>query len=212
MKKVPFFANTPDDTHCVQAGFRIMLKYFLPEREFSYEQLDRMSRKQPGKGTWWPPMLIELQKLGLRVKCVEGFSYEEFYKDGESYVRRLYGSETAQYYLEHSNLRQIRPLIPGFLEKIRVENRPATFQDLDWLLDNGWLAGIDLNAAVLNDLKRSDYVGHMVVVFDKAGSDYWLHDPGLKPMPNRRVPRQKLSEAWFWAGPETAGIVGLKLD
>lgn len=68
MKNVPFFANTPDDTHCVQASFRIILKYFLPERDFSYDQLDKMSRYRLGKSTWWPPMLLELQKLDLEVK------------------------------------------------------------------------------------------------------------------------------------------------
>ncbi|HVS79251.1 MAG TPA: hypothetical protein VHD84_03125 [Candidatus Saccharimonadales bacterium] len=210
MKKVPFFANTHDDTHCVQAGFRIMLKYFLPERDFSYDQLDKMSQKQAGKGTWWPPILIELQKLGLDVVCIEGFGYKEFYRGGADYVRQLYRSEAADYYLNHSNLMAIRPLIPEFLRKVQVQTRPATFEDLDSLLAGGWLVGINLNAAALNDLGRSDYVGHMVVVFDKQNDGYWLHDPGLKPRPNRHVTRQKLSEAWLWAGAKTADLVAMK--
>jgi len=212
MKKVPFFANTPDDTHCVQASFRIMLKYFMPDREFSYQRLEKMSGYMPGKGTWWPPMLIELVDLGYSVKCIEGFDYSRFDKEGENYVKRLYRPETAEYYLEHSNLAEIRPIIGEFLKKVDVEARPANFNDINNLLENDWLVGIDLNAAVLNDLERDDYLGHMVVIFDRQSDDYWLHDPGLKPMPNRRVSRQKLSDAWFWSGPETAGLVALKLN
>jgi hypothetical protein len=210
MKKVPFFANTADDAHCVQASFRIMLKYFMPEREFSYKELDKMSHRQPGKGTWWPPMLMELEDLGLKVICIEGFDYKRFYEEGEAYVRSLYRKETAEYYLKHSNLMEVRDLVPAFLQKVDVAARPATLDDLDDLLTDGWLVGIDLNAVVLNDLKRDDYLGHMVVVFDADKDHFWLHDPGLMPHPNRQVSRQKLAKAWFWSGPETAGLVAAK--
>jgi hypothetical protein len=210
MKKVPFFANTPDDTHCVQAGFATMLKFFLPERDFSYERLDEMSQRQPGKGTWWPPMLIELQNLGLEVKCIEGFDYKRFSIEGKPYVRSLYRPETAEYYLNHSNLMEIRGLIPKFLKNVDVQMRPATIDDLVGLLADGWLVGIDLNAVVLNDLDRDDYVGHMVVLFDASKDNFWLHDPGLPPRPNIQVSRQKIQEAWFWSGRETAGLVAVK--
>jgi len=212
MKNVTFYANTADDTHCVQASFRIMLKYFLPELEFTYDHLDVMSQKQSGKGTWWPPMLIELQKLGLRVKCIEGFDYKNFYETGEPYVRSIYRPEAADYYLKHSNLMEIRHIVPDFLKKVDVDARPATGEDLGALLVDGWLVGIDLNAAVLNDLKRDDYVGHMVVVFDADKNNYWIHDPGLKPMPNRHVSRRKLEDAWFWSGHKNAGIVAVKRE
>lgn len=210
MKKVPFFANTADDTHCVQAAFKMMLKYFLPERDFSFAELDRMSRRTAGKGTWWPPMLLALQALGLEARCIEGFDYEMFYKEGKDYVRQVYPLETAKYYLERSNLMDIRPMIPEFLEKIRPEARPASFSDLDELLTAGWLVGLELNAKVLNDSARSEYVGHMVVVFDKQNDYYSLHDPGLKPHRNRQVSRQKLADSWFWSGAENAALVAVK--
>jgi hypothetical protein len=60
MQAVPFFANTPDDTHCFQAVIRGILKYFLPDRKFSWEELDRMSAQKPGMATWPQQMLINL--------------------------------------------------------------------------------------------------------------------------------------------------------
>jgi hypothetical protein len=208
MKKVPFFANTADDTHCVQASFRIMLKYFIPEWEFSYEQLDIMSQKQPGKGTWWPPMLMELQKMGLMVKNIEGFDYQRLYKEGDAYINSIYPKETAEYYLKCSNINEIKPLIPEFMKKIKNETRPATMGDIDNLLADGWLVGVDLNSRALND--RPGYVGHMVVIFDADKNNFWLHDPGLKPMPNRKVRRQKFWAAWAWAGSENVGLTAVK--
>jgi hypothetical protein len=208
MKQVPFFANTPDDTHCVQASFRIMLKYFRPEQDFSFEQLDKMSQKQPGLGTWWPPMLMELRELGFLVKNIEGFDYQRFYKEGEAYVKSIYPPETAEYYLKRSNLAQIKPMVPKFLKTVGLETRPATIGDVDALLSDGWLVGVDLNSRALND--RPGYAGHMVVIFDSSNDNFWLHDPGLPPHPNRQVSRQKLSEAWFWSGRENAGLMAVK--
>jgi hypothetical protein len=57
MRRVPFYANTNDDSHCVQAAFRIMLKYFLPDQEFGYRELDNLTAKVGNHGTWWPPGL-----------------------------------------------------------------------------------------------------------------------------------------------------------
>jgi len=125
MKNLPFFANTPDNTRCVQAAFRIILKYFMPERNFSYAQLDQMSQKMPGKDTWWPPMLIKLQKMGFSVKSIEAFDYRRFYEEGETYVRGIYPEATADYHLNQTNLKEIKPLIPEFLSKIATATRPG---------------------------------------------------------------------------------------
>lgn len=180
----------------------------MPERDFSFEQLDRMSQKQPNKGTWWPPMLIEIHKLGLLVKNIESFDYNRFYEEGEAYVRSIYPKDTAQYYLDKSNLNDIKPLIPEFMEKTEIENRAATIEDIDRLLAGGWLVGIDLNSRTLNN--AGGYSSHMVVIFDADKHSFWLHDPGLKPSPNRKVSRHKLAEAWFYSGRNNAGLVALR--
>lgn len=209
MKNVPFFANTADDTHCVQASFRIMLKYFMPEREFSYDQLDEMSQKRTGKGTWWLPLLLELNRLEIAVKNIGRFDYKQFYRDGETYVRRIYPKETADYHLNRTNLNAIKPYIPEFLKNIEFESRPAVPSDIDKLLAQGWLVALALNSRTLNN--QPGFVGHVVVVF-KANDKYvWLHDPGLPPKPNRKISRQKLAESWYWSGQDNAALIALKL-
>ena len=212
MKDVPFFANTDDDTHCVQASFRIMLKYFMPECDFSYEQLDEMSQKQAGKGTWWPPLLLEIRKLNFSVKDIESFDYLAFYEQGESYAEKHFPPEVADYHLKQTNLMNIRPMIPEFINKIELETRAATINDVETLLRAGWLVGLGVNSRVLNN--KPGYVGHVVVVFgfDAKTNHFWLHDPGLPPKPNRPISRQKLEESWFWTGPEKAVLTAVKLN
>lgn len=43
IQNVPFYSNTPDDTHCFQAVLKMVLKYFQPEKYYSFEQLDKLS-------------------------------------------------------------------------------------------------------------------------------------------------------------------------
>ena len=208
MKDVAFFANTADDTHCLQAAFRMMLKYFLPEQDFSWKELDKMSHKEPGKGTWWFPMLLEIEKIGLRTKYIEKFDYKCFLEEGNSYVIEFYGSEAGSWYLQKSNLLDVKPLIGDFLANSQGQQRVAGLKDLDELLATGWLVGIDLNAKVLNG--QPGFSSHMVLVFGKKSQNYVLHDPGLPPRPSRIVTADLLRQAWSYSGPESMALFAVK--
>jgi hypothetical protein len=50
----------------------------------------------------------------------------------------------------------------------------------------------------------------MVVVWQKKGGNYALHDPGLPPQPSRKVPKNMLLKAWQYAGKENMALVALK--
>jgi len=152
--------------------------------------------------------LLQFRQLGLKVKLIEAFDYEQFYQEGGDYVRRALGQEIGDWHLKNTNLLQVRELVPKFLRTIDWQKRPANLDDLEGLLKNGWLVGIDLNARVLN--KRDGYSSHMVVVFDKQNGDYALHDPGLPPHKNRRVKTKDFEAAWSYAGVENRALVALK--
>ncbi len=78
MKKVPFFSNTDDNTHCFQAMLRMILKYFLPEKDFSFAELDKFSGKVKGKWTWSSRALINLQKMGFELVNICCFDWQKF--------------------------------------------------------------------------------------------------------------------------------------
>jgi hypothetical protein len=210
MQKVPFFANTPDDTHCVQAAFKMMLKYFMPERDFSFNQLDKLSRKEPSKGTWWLPLLLELSKLEISVKDIEPFNYTRFYKEGDTYVKSFYPPQAANYHLNQTNLRSIKPLIPEFLKNVDLETRSASLDDIQKMLASGWLIAAAVNSRVLNN--TPGFSGHVMVVydFDAKSGQFLLHDPGLPAHESRPVAREKFEAALFSAGPQTAAVAALK--
>ena len=105
-KTVPFYGNTPDDTHCFQAAFRMIFKYFLPDREFSWEELEKMSAKVEGLGTWPSAMLIQAQKMGFDVITVEGFDAKAFIEEGANYLRQAFGEETGAWQVTNSDIPQ----------------------------------------------------------------------------------------------------------
>jgi len=76
VKEIPFYSNTKDDSHCVQAVFRLALEYFLPDQKFSWSRLDKITHKQVGKGTWWFPAVFEITALGLTFQYIEAFDYQ----------------------------------------------------------------------------------------------------------------------------------------
>jgi hypothetical protein len=150
MRQVPFYANTADDTHRVQAAFRIMLKYFLPQTDFDWPKLDKITHKLKGKGTWWFAALPTLSQMGLQVRLIECFDYEKFYQDA-GYVLNFFRPELAEWHLEKTNLVSLRPLVPEFTKTVDWRKRTANLADLDKLLADGWLCAINVNARTLNE-------------------------------------------------------------
>jgi hypothetical protein len=54
----------------------MMLKYFLPEREFTFRELDVISAKVEGLWTWPTATALWLVDNGFEVRNVETFDYK----------------------------------------------------------------------------------------------------------------------------------------
>jgi len=190
---VPFFANTKDNTHCVQACFKSILKFFLPERAFSFAELGRMSKKSEGKGTWWFPMYLELKKMRFDIKEISNFDYEKYYKEGKKYLQEIYTNEQTNWYLEKSNLLDVKKYIPEFLVLVKPEVRKATNEDFERLLSEGYLLISDVNYYAIQG--KVGYGSHAVVVFGFDEENFYLHDPGLPPRENLKVSKKLFQKA-----------------
>ena len=191
--KVPFYSNTPDDTHCVQACFKMILKYFLPEKEFSFEELDKLSKKEEDKGTWIFPIETELSKMGFEIVNIEEFDYLKFQEKGKDYLYEIYDQEQADWYLQRSNLLNVKELIPEFLDKVELQIRKADLKDFERLLAQDFLLVTDINAEVLNG--NSGFTSHSVLIYEDLEDSFMLHDPGLPPAESRKVSKELLLKA-----------------
>jgi len=209
MKKVPFYSNTKDDTHCYQAAIKMILKYFLPDRTFSWKELDEMTEKKEGMWTWPIKGVLALHRMGFDIQDIENFDYEQFIRDPMSYLKYEYGEEVATEQSLHSDVGQAAIDAKEALRVIPIQKRIPTLVDLDTLLDDKRLLVCLVNSQKLN--RKKGYVGHFVVVWKSTDKVIFLHDPGLPPRKNRQVSKRVFEEAWAYPNEKAKGIMAFKL-
>lgn len=208
MKDVPFYANTDNNMRCMLACYRSILKYFT-DREYSWDELDELTGFRENKAAWTIEALVKLHKQGFEIKLIEPFDYRRYLAEGESYLPEVLTPTQAEWQLQHSNIREMKQFIPEFLEQIDYTCSMPTLADIDALLENGFLVTVVLDSRTLND--EQGYVAHMVLIYDRDGDVYMVHDPGLPPRPSRRVTRDRLWKA-MGQGHAAADVTGFKIS
>jgi hypothetical protein len=194
--KIPFFPNTDDGTHCFQAAIKMALSYLLPNRELSYDFLDKVSKKKPGKWTWPTAAIFWMIGEGLTVRLVEEFDYSSFAKKGYDYLVDRYGEAVAKAQRDNSDLPEEAKLASKFRSKDIVEYRSPTIADVEKEIKKGRVVIVNLNAQGLYGL--DGYSGHFVVICDVERDGVTLHDPGLPPRPSLRVKYAEFERAWAY--------------
>lgn len=193
----PFIANSPDDVHCVNAVFRMVFKQYL-NQEFTWEEIDKLTKVIPGKGIWSVPGDILLAKRGITVRNIEPIDYDRLYSEGPQYLNEVVGEKAATYYFERSNIAEIIPLIPEFQKYVQHETRRATIEEVLGYLKEGKLVAAEVDSGTLND--TTNFALHLVLLYDFDGTHIHLHDPGLPPMPSRTITLEKFNSCWAYPG------------
>lgn len=208
MKDVPFYANHEDNMHCQSAVYRMLFDYFL-HRKYSWEEVEKLAGFKDGKAPWTVTIWERLSKLGFDIQMIEPFDYARYTQEGEPYLSTLYSPEELDWQLKHTNILDIRPMIPSFIAAVRPICKSPTLEDIDTMLADDRLVMVQLNSRVLND--EPGYVAHAVLVIDKTGDEYILHDPGLEhQQAYRRVGAAKLYAAMGGDG-NSVEVTGIKL-
>ncbi|MBT3181858.1 MAG: hypothetical protein HN337_05030 [Deltaproteobacteria bacterium] len=192
--KIPFYPNTGDGTHCFQAALKMALGMLIPEKEFSYEYLDEISNKKPGKWTWPTSAMLWMMDQGLEIGLIEEFDYRAFVDRGGEYLLERYGEEVGRAQIENSDVEEERTIAKEFVDKAPIEYRIPQLDDIEALLKSQHIVIINLNSAALHG--HEGYAGHFIVICDIVGDRIILHDPGMPPMPNFEVSQEIFERAW----------------
>ena len=207
MKKIPFFANLPDGTHCYQAALKMVLGYFT-EREWSFEELDALSQKLEGKWTWPTASLLWLLDHGYEVKLIEEFSYEAFAKRGKEYLIEKCGKEVADAQEANSDLAREQKLSAQFVQRAPVSYQVPDWNDLKKLFADNYIIICNINACQLHG--RPGYSGHFVVIEDVKNNFIALHDPGLPPAPSITIAKKIFEKAWGYPSRHEKNILAIR--
>ncbi len=205
---VPFYGNTPDDKHCAPACIRMVLGYFLPERDLSWAEAEELVAFGHEKGAWVTRTLINLHRMGFEAVEISTRDGDAFTRDPEMWIMARYGEEAGRWELKYTD---IPKEIAAFGEYVGLDihrHRLPTLADLRDLIDDGYLLIPVINLAVLNG--RDGFVGHAVVVWGYDDTGLWLHDPGLPALEGRHVEYELFESAWASPRAETKLVYGFR--
>lgn len=195
---VPFYTafptpGHPEGVHCVETSLKMILKYFEPNKEYSIKELEKITGKQPEKGSWSFQWSIWFTKHGYTVKHYTTFDFRSFMDEGIDYIRREYGDEVADWQAQNSDVEQARLLTKEYLNGVEVVAKKPTINDIRKEHSAYSLVKPMLNSRMLNN--KEGYEGHSVVVIEVDDENIWFHDPGLPAFENRKVSHQLFQEA-----------------
>lgn len=206
---VPFFANTEGGTHCFQACLKMVLKYFEPTREFSWDELDIISAKHPGKWTWSMAGLLWLQDNGYDVTNIENFEYDEFSKAPVPYMTKMWGNEVAESAVIHTVISDEVEIAKQFDARVDTVYRVPSIKDIREQLEEGKLIICNVNSNILYG--QTGWTGHFVVIVGYDEKSLIVHDPGRAPgQANRELSYQQFEKAWAYPDENGKNLMAIR--
>ena len=206
--QIPFYPNTGDGTHCWQAALKMALKYFEPEKDFSYEELDEITAKQEGKWTWPTAGMLWLLERGYQLKLFTNFDYQKFADRGGDYIIEQYGEEIGRAQIENSDIEHELQFTKKFISLAPLQDKLPDFTDLEKFLQVGWVIICNINSAALH--WRPGYSGHFIVLCEVSADEVVLHDPGLPAREYFRVSRASFQKAWAYPSEQDKNLLAIK--
>jgi hypothetical protein len=206
---IPFYASFPtpkwpEGEHCVQMSLKMILGVLMPGREFTIEELERITHKVPGAGSFATHHLIWLVEHGFDVQRWDTYDWPAFRDEGLEYIRRTLGEDAAKYAANSSDIPSEQAVIDQFLDKVPIIKRHPKIANVEKLFNEGWLVRTPINSCIINH--KPGYIGHSVVITGFDADSVIFHDPDLPGTPNRRVSRELLQEAMDSFGGEIDAV------
>lgn len=210
MRQIPFFQNTRDNLHCFQAALKSLLKFYFPEKNYSFRYLDRVTGHRKGKGTWVSAAALFLSEKNMEVRIIGNFDYKKFAKHGTQYLESYWTDEVYQFQRVYSDFERERKLAKKLVKnrKVILEIRYATLRDIKTLYKNGYILFVPINPWVLE--RRKGYSSHMVVVTEIKKDTIVFHDPGLPPQKNKETPLKLFLKAMYYPTKESASLIAVR--
>lgn len=210
MRKIPFYSNLKDNNHCLQACLKMVLKYYFPNKNYSFGKLDKMTMHVKGMWTWQGASLLALADMGFEIVNIENLDYKKFSKRGENYLKEIWSQEVFETQKKYSDLNQEQKIAGEMAEskKIKLINRDVDFLDLENYIQKDYLVLVSVNPCVFENKKC--YWSHIVLVTNINEKWVTFHDVGLPAIENRKVSRKKFEKAMIKPWKHDTNLIALK--
>lgn len=210
MRQVPFYANHQDGMRCMLAVYRSVIDYFQ-HRRMSWDELVDFTGYEPGRAAWTVKPLVHFAAMNYDVRMIEAFDYRRYAREGAVCLHEHYPDERVQWYMDKTNILDIAPQIPAFLESVGYEHRSPRLADIDDMLQEGRLVFVTVNGRALDG--KEGFSSHAILVLDKVDDEYVVHDPGCDADSGQSNHRLAAETLWQAMGGEDSRseVTGFKL-
>jgi Peptidase_C39 like family len=206
VKNVPFIANC-DETHCFQACLSMVLQSSL-HQQLSWEELDKITGKKPGKITWQSQGILYLLDQGFEVIYIKDFDYTCFVELKEKYILERLGNVLGNILIQCSNIYDEIESATKLLQRLPLSCRPAQIEDIRKLLARGYLIICLVNWCRLN--AHIGYEGHYVLVYDISETHIYIHDPGPPTNISHALTITEFEQAWAAPTKRDRNLIAIK--
>ena len=191
---IPLYSNLKDDTHCFQACMKMALKHFFPEKNFSFRKLEKMTRKERGKGTWPMAGAVALEKMGLRVAVFSMLDFRKFSKNALEYLGKEYGRGSGAIITENGSLDEAMKDSAEMVRRGIYRFRKLGTADIEKFFARGCMVILNVSHRHISD--HEEEFGHYVIMTGFDRERIYVHDPGLPPRKDLGIRKSRFVKAW----------------
>jgi len=202
-----------DDVHCMECCLRSIIDHFENKPEMTWQDIDRLCKKEPGKWSWPYFANYSMLERGYDVISMADGDPRDIVEIGmRQYLINVQGKQAAEISIKNSvPMQEIEDGVRLFVNHsgFRHVKKIPTLEDINDLLEQGFLIKSMVNVRVLNNIEG--YAGHGVLIYDMDDQYVYMHDPGLPSMPERKVTYEDYIRAATSPIKTNWSIVGYKL-
>ena len=215
--QIQFYKNLEDNCHCTQACLAMVLKYYFPNKEYSYKDLDNIVKFKEGKWVWsfgWMKYFLE---KNFSIVNIEKFNLEDFCKGGENYLKKIWPEDVLTTQKDNSDFKLEQNHACNLLNTkndkggLIWNNRTPTVEDISDLLKQDYIPLVSVNSCILDGCEKNHNQSHLALVVEIFDDCIVIHDPGLPARPYRKISMEKFIEAAFSEFKPDANVIGVKL-
>lgn len=192
--EIPFYSNLKDDTHCYQACLKMVMKHLFPDKRFSFSKLDRITKKEKGKGTWPMAGAVAMRKMGLKVMVFSGLDHRKFSKDAQGFILKEYGKDAHSIISENGSLDIAMEDSQEMIRMGLYRFRKLSILEIEKFLSRGYMVILNISHRHIAD--HDEEFGHYVIMTGFDSKNIYVHDPGLPPREDIGIPKPRFRRAW----------------
>lgn len=208
-RPVELIENEADNSHCLQASFRMVWKAFHGI-DPGFEEAERLTGYVSGYGTWQFRMMLAFAKSGLAVTDHELFDPHAFIDNPERTIIEQVGDpKIGAVNVADTNIPLEVEAVQECLANPRISfvTRIPGLENMAAELRLGKLLLCNVNSNKLRSL--DGYRGHMVVLDHMQADSLRIQNPGPPPLANHVVPRDQFLGAWMDPSPKMANFIAV---